>query len=92
MVMRNLFYLLLTSSIFIVLFLFLRAAFRKKTSMRLQYALWLLVLGKLLLPVPLLESPFSLFTVTQKADFKIQEQAPEMQSFQKNNISFIFQI
>ena len=46
MVMRNLFYLLLTSSIFIVLFLFLRAAFRKKTSMRLQYALWLLVLGK----------------------------------------------
>ena len=88
MVMRNLFYLLLTSSIFIVLFLFLRAAFRKKTSMRLQYALWLLVLGKLLLPVPLLESPFSLFTVTQKADFKIQEQAPEMQSFQKNTNSY----
>ncbi len=86
--MRNLFYLLLTSSIFIVLFLFLRAAFRKKTSMRLQYALWLLVLGKLLLPVPLLESPFSLFTVTQKADFKIQEQAPEMQSFQKNTNSY----
>ena len=88
MVMRNLFYLLLTSSIFIVLFLFLRTAFRKKTSMRLQYALWLLVLGKLLLPVPLLESPFSLFTVTQKADFKIQEQAPEMQSFQKNTNSY----
>ncbi len=54
---------ILTSSIFILIIVFLRAVFRGKINMRLQYALWLLVVIKLLLPIPMIESPISIFNL-----------------------------
>lgn len=54
-----------TSSVFIVMMIVLRALFRGKISMRLQYALWLLVAIKLLvIPVPSVSSPVSFMHLT----------------------------
>lgn len=58
--MDNLYSSIFTSSLFIFAMVLIRAVSRKKTSMRLQYALWLLVAAKLLVfPVPLAESQVS---------------------------------
>lgn len=51
---------ILTSSIFILLIVIFRAVFRRKISMRLQYALWLLVaVNLLMIPIPKMESILS---------------------------------
>ena len=54
---------LLTSSVLILALLVLRQAFRKKISRRAQYALWGLVLARLLIPVSLPAVDFSVLTV-----------------------------
>lgn len=51
---------ILRSSVLIVTLLLLRLFFRKAISRRMQYALWTLVLLRLLLPFSLPSTPFSL--------------------------------
>lgn len=68
--MERLYDMIFTTSVFIAAVILLRAAVRNKISMRLQYALWLLVAVKLLVfPVPWLESVLSLqqLSVTEAA-------------------------
>lgn len=51
---------IITSSMLIAVVIALRFLFRKMISRRLQYALWGLVLLRLLMPFPLFGSPFSI--------------------------------
>lgn len=57
--------ILLTSSALILALLVLRQVFRNRISRRAQYALWLLVLVRLLIPVSLPEAGFSLLTAAE---------------------------
>lgn len=57
--------ILLTSSILILALLLLRALFRSAVPRRVQYALWLLVLVRLLMPVHLPAVNFSLLTAAE---------------------------
>ena len=52
--------ILISSSVLILVLAILRLALRDKISARLQYALWLLVLVRLLVPVSFFRSPISL--------------------------------
>lgn len=54
---------IITSSVLIAVVVALRFLFRGRISRRMQYALWGLVLLKLLLPFSLFESPFSVMHV-----------------------------
>ena len=54
--------ILLTSSVLILALLVLRQIFRKSISRRLQYALWALVLLRLLVPVSLPALDFNVLT------------------------------
>lgn len=56
---------LLTSSALILALLILRQLFRRRISRRAQYALWLLVLVRLLVPVSLPAADFSLLTAAE---------------------------
>lgn len=56
---------IVTSSILIVVVIALRFLFRGKISRRLQYALWGLVLLRLLIPFSLIGSPFSIMNWTE---------------------------
>lgn len=56
---------LLTSSVLILALLLLRRVFRQKISRRVQYALWGLVLVRLLAPVSLPALDFSVLTVAE---------------------------
>lgn len=58
---------MLTSSVLILAVLLLRVLFRKSISRRVQYALWLVVAVRLLLPVSLPALPFSVLSSTQSA-------------------------
>ncbi|HCA28634.1 MAG TPA: hypothetical protein DEP23_03155, partial [Ruminococcaceae bacterium] len=49
--------LMITSSVLILVVIVLRHFLKGKISLRLQYALWALVLIRLLVPVTLFESP-----------------------------------
>lgn len=57
--------ILLTSSALILALLVLRQVFRNRISRRAQYALWLLVLARLLIPVSLPGAEFSLLTAVE---------------------------
>ena len=57
--------ILLTSSALILALLILRQVFRNRISRRAQYALWLLVLVRLLVPVNLPAADFSLLTAAE---------------------------
>ena len=57
--------MLLTSSALILALLVLRLLFRNRISRRVQYALWLLVLARLLIPVSLPEAEFSLLAAAE---------------------------
>ena len=57
--------ILITSSVLILLLTALRAVFRKTVPARVQYALWGVVLLRLLLPVSLPAMDFSVLTVTE---------------------------
>ncbi len=54
---------IVSASVLIVVVLLIRLCFHGKISARLQYALWGLVLLRLLLPVPLFSSPLSVSNV-----------------------------
>lgn len=60
--------ILLTSSVLILALLALRRVFRRRVSRRAQYALWLLVLVRLLVPLSLPGTPFSLLTAAEPVD------------------------
>ena len=55
---------MLSSSILILLVLALRSLLRRRISGRVQYALWALVLARLLLPLQLFSTPVSVEAVT----------------------------
>ena len=58
---------IVTSSALILILAGLRLVLKGKVSLRLQYALWLLVLVRLLCPVNLISSPTSILNVTKEA-------------------------
>lgn len=68
---------LLTSSILIIAVILLRMVFQKKIRAIVQYALWLLVLARLLLPFGLGESPWSILTVLGASPPESQAQPME---------------
>lgn len=65
-----------TSSVLIAIVLILRAALRGHISLRLQYALWLLVLVRLLLPVNPLPSALSVMNAVPSQPLTIVSTAP----------------
>ena len=64
---------LLTSSALILALLILRQVFRNRISRRVQYALWLLVLARLLIPVSLPGVNFSLLTAAEPVEQAVTE-------------------
>lgn len=64
---------LLTSSVLILSLLVLRQVFREKISRRVQYALWGLVLIRLLAPVELPAADFSVLSVSEPARVQMEE-------------------
>jgi len=59
--------LIITSSVLILMVIVLRHFLKGKIGLRLQYALWALVLIRLLVPVTLFESPISVMNAVQAA-------------------------
>lgn len=59
--------ILITSSVLILALLVLRRVFREKISRRAQYALWLLVLARLLIPVSLPTAGFGVLFAAEPA-------------------------
>ena len=59
--------ILITSSVLILALLVLRRVFREKISRRAQYALWLLVLARLLIPVSLPTAGFGVLSAAESA-------------------------
>lgn len=68
---------LLTSSALILALLVLRRVFRKQISRRVQYALWGLVLLRLLVPVNLPAADFSVLSVSEPARVQMEERLEE---------------
>lgn len=68
---------IVTSSVLIVVVAALRYLLRGKISLRLQYALWAIVLLRLLLPVQLGQTPFSVLNaVTEREELHITVAEP----------------
>ncbi|MBR2896122.1 MAG: hypothetical protein IKC03_10780, partial [Oscillospiraceae bacterium] len=57
---------IISSSVLIVVIILMRHILRGKLSLRVQYALWVLVLVRLLVPVSFGSSPLSVENVTKK--------------------------
>ena len=68
---------LLTSSALILALLVLRRVFRKRISRRVQYALWGLVLVRLLVPLNLPAADFSVLSVSEPARVQMEERLEE---------------
>ena len=68
---------LLTSSALILALLVLRQVFRKRISRRVQYALWGLVLVRLLVPANLPAADFSMLSVSEPARVQMEERLEE---------------
>jgi len=56
---------IITSSVLIAVLILLRHFFKGKISLRLQYALWLLVAVRLLIPFSIFDSPLSVLNVVE---------------------------
>lgn len=69
--------ILLTSSALILALLLVRRVFREKISRRVQYALWGLVLLRLLVPVQLPAADFSVLSVSEPATARMEERLEE---------------
>ena len=65
--------ILLTSSVLILAVLLLRLAFRDRISRRVQYALWGLVLLRLLVPVSLPGADFSVLSAAEPVGQAVAE-------------------
>lgn len=74
---------IVTSSVLIAVVLILRAALRGHISLRLQYALWLLVLVRLLFPVNLLPSALSVMNAVPSQPLSIVSTVPANPSLPK---------
>ncbi len=61
---------IVTSSVLILIVIMLRFILRGKISLKLQYALWLVVLIRLVVPVALFESPASVMNIFSKISTK----------------------
>ncbi len=70
----------IASSVLIVLFLTIRRGFWGRIPPQLQYALWLVVAARLLLPFPLPESPFSVLNVSTRDAAAAASAAAEISS------------
>lgn len=70
--------ILITSSVLIVALLALRQVFKKTLSRRVQYALWGLVLARLLLPVSLPAVNFSVLTAAQPVQNVVSERLEQV--------------
>ena len=69
---------MISSSALILIFMALRRILRGRITARLQYALWVLVLVRLVLPVQLSESPLSVLRVTRQPEIRsVMEAARE---------------
>lgn len=68
--------ILLTSSVLIAALLLLRRVFRDTVSRRAQYALWALVLVRLLVPVTLPAADFSVLSVSEPVRTQIETYRP----------------
>lgn len=66
---------LITSSVLILVLLALRWAFRSRISRRAQYALWALVLVRLLVPFSLPGADFSVLTAAQPVERQLADRA-----------------
>lgn len=64
--------ILISSSVLILVLALLRLVLRDKVSARLQYALWLLVLVRLLVPVSFFRSPVSVAELTAPAVTRVE--------------------
>ncbi len=69
--------ILITSSALILALLVLRQVFRKRVSRRVQYALWGLVLVRLLVPANLPAADFSVLSVSEPARVQMEERLEE---------------
>lgn len=69
--------ILLTSSALILALLVLRRIFRNRISCRVRYALWALVLVRLLVPVSLPAADFSVLSVSQPARTEVEARLEE---------------
>lgn len=67
--------LLITSSVLILVLLALRWAFRSRITRRVQYALWALVLVRLLVPFSLPGADFSVLTAAQPVERQLADRA-----------------
>ena len=77
---------IVSASVLIVVVLLIRLCFRGKLSARLQYALWGLVLLRLLLPFPLFSSPLSVSNVLPQEPQTAQP-APQVPAASPENVS-----
>lgn len=68
---------LMTSSVLVLALLVLREVFREKISRRVQYALWGLVLLRLLIPVNLPAVDFSVLSAVEPARAQVERQLEE---------------
>lgn len=67
--------LIITSSVLILVVIILRHLLKGKISLHLQYALWALVLIRLIVPITLFESPISVMNAVERsAAYKVAEQ------------------
>lgn len=57
--------LIITSSVLILVVVLMRHFFKGKISLRLQYALWAMVLIRLMIPFTLFESPISVMNAVE---------------------------
>lgn len=71
--------ILVTSSVLIVVIALLRLVLRGKISQRVQYALWLLVAIRLLVPVSFVTSPVSVMNAVEPVTETIQISRTEQQ-------------
>ena len=70
--------ILITSSALILALLVLRRLFRKRISRRLQYALWGLVLLRLLIPANLPAAEFSVLSAAQPVRAQVEERLSQL--------------
>ena len=69
---------IITSCALIVIVLLVRLALKGRISLRLQYALWLIVLVRLLIPVNFISSPISVMNVVPESAPVAEVQQPQI--------------
>ena len=78
---------IISSSALIVAMVLLRRVMRGKISLRLQYALWLIVLVRLLLPLSFGEARVSVQNVVREADAKLTSQVLTYVNYETPDLS-----